>query len=230
MGMMIRLSTQVCSEDWERAHTVLSTFLAYDKPLKWWLLLLEWVLMVREAVLPAFHVGWKLEQWGRDRAGVRPSARKKKKGRHQSALKDCVGKARREHQMTLQNLGIMHTKVWLWPPTALRFFRRQLLQMPFTSQSLRTLSKASPVLSREEQLAGPSPWEAETRVNLVSPYQLSICSPECSGARLPEFALWCPWWLSCESTAKLPNFSMPRFSRLQNGVKIPPTSQGCHEH
>lgn len=34
--------------------------------------------MVREAVLPAFHLSWKLERWGRDRAGVRSSAREKR--------------------------------------------------------------------------------------------------------------------------------------------------------
>lgn len=123
--------------------------------------------MVREAILPSFHLGWKLEQWGRDRAGVRPSAREKRQTpvcseglcwQSQERVRDDTAKSR-DHAYEGVTVTTYCTEIFLKtaPPNA---FHLPVLPYPIksltSSEQGGTICRPLPLGSRNQGEPGES--------------------------------------------------------------------------
>ena len=74
------------------------------------------------------------------------------------------------------------------------------------------LSLLKPHWSEQRRMAhGPCPGNGTPGGARWIPGQLSSCSPEYSGARLPGFEFWLPPCLSCVTLGELFNLSVPVF-------------------
>lgn len=137
---------------------------------------------------------------------------------------ECLCRIPGSHRQTVSVTLTVTLTVTVTTPVHWDFWEDSFSKCHSTPKPLFTLPKNLTGSEQEGTTCRPLPLGTESQRNPVEfPYQLSSHSPKRSAARLPGF----PCCFSCVIWGKLAKLSVSQFSHLQNGAKIPPTSQGC---
>lgn len=125
--------------------------------------------MASEGPLYALQLGWKREQW--EGTAQVPTHYLEGKDRHRAARKGCVGQIRRALHAFAESRDHVDGRVTAAIPVDPASIRRQqappnAIYLPARPDPVKTLTS-----SEQEGVtcSVPSPWEQETRVNLMNP-------------------------------------------------------------
>ena len=180
--------------------------LTYGKPFR--MVALGRLSMRGEGLLDALHLGWKVDQW-RKEWGRCPSVVQKvgETPGHVGGL--CGPPLERAGQAFAESGDRGDRNVILTTPRALGLSHDII---PHAACLSAFLSLLKPHWSEQRRMAhGPCPGNGTPGGAGWIPGQLSSCSPQYSGARLPGFEFWLPPCLSCVTLGELFNLSVPVF-------------------